>query len=583
MIRLPKGFTPVSLEKLLLVFSESSLGTLLWEHLGMSADEAKTKVQALEAKNLVMFAIAPGGAPSCFIAPSTADLNPYERPEDFALAEKLISFWDLQGKFDAANGELISPDNLVDSAAAVTVQTPEGPMSVTARVVARLYKLGLITKDNLGTLRASSKAELIKSTAEYGICDFCGADPAKNIEDVPDFEMPDGSSARGWTMSVSGWASCDVCHEMISRDRRDDLLRRSLKSTYHIGGKLTEFALKDLHKKFWQAWDKKHRMQVEGYGPQPHWVVALEKKAAAIRELKFIETLPPWHKLASHIKWTSLAEDYIALQQAEIYSFNAETMHAIVTGANSIPHESSLRSVELPTARSGWFWFAQPFQVMSSPVSETTAALLWSWDMKAEKPTIRFTAYVWDRQRETMIPATKWIWPMDISFHDMLGLSAQLHKKLYGPEGQFKGQQFLLGQDITLKAVAELSLFFMMSCLWFRQTVPGTKKKVEPKLTQEPGHIERHARKRYEREFNLTPKVRIIALRRTARTVAEPGEQHEGIRHLTVRFIVKGHARLQPCGPGRAERKLIWIDAFKKGPDDAPFKEQDQKVFAVVR
>ena len=30
-------------------------------------------------------------------------------------------------------------------------------------------------------------------------------------------------------------------------------------------------------------------------------------------------------------------------------------------------------------------------------------------------------------------------------------------------------------------------------------------------------------------------------------------------------FKVRGHFRLQPCGPGLKDRKLIWIDEFKKG------------------
>ena len=32
----------------------------------------------------------------------------------------------------------------------------------------------------------------------------------------------------------------------------------------------------------------------------------------------------------------------------------------------------------------------------------------------------------------------------------------------------------------------------------------------------------------------------------------------------TEGFKVKGHFRLQPCGVGRKERKLIWIESFKK-------------------
>lgn len=36
-----------------------------------------------------------------------------------------------------------------------------------------------------------------------------------------------------------------------------------------------------------------------------------------------------------------------------------------------------------------------------------------------------------------------------------------------------------------------------------------------------------------------------------------------------IRFIVRGHWRNQPCGPGLTERKLIWVKPYYKGPDMA--------------
>lgn len=36
-----------------------------------------------------------------------------------------------------------------------------------------------------------------------------------------------------------------------------------------------------------------------------------------------------------------------------------------------------------------------------------------------------------------------------------------------------------------------------------------------------------------------------------------------------VRFMVRGHWRQQPCGPGREERKLTWVRPYYKGPDIA--------------
>jgi hypothetical protein len=166
----------------------------------------------------------------------------------------------------------------------------------------------------------------------------------------------------------------------------------------------------------------------------------------------------------------------------------------------------------------------------------------------------------------------------------MIGINHNAYKLAYGPGGAFAHQKNTIGAKGTLKAVAELSLFFLMSCVWFRQTVPGTQKKVEPTLTLEHGHIERHERKRAQKELkqDAPPVVRVVALRRSA-AVEHVEPSGESKHYLTVRFVVAGHARLQPCGPGRVDRKLIWIDSFIKGPDDAPLKPAAQKVFAVIR
>ena len=38
---------------------------------------------------------------------------------------------------------------------------------------------------------------------------------------------------------------------------------------------------------------------------------------------------------------------------------------------------------------------------------------------------------------------------------------------------------------------------------------------------------------------------------------------------LTARQEVSGHFKLQPHGPGGSLRRLIWVDAYERGPDDA--------------
>ena len=43
-----------------------------------------------------------------------------------------------------------------------------------------------------------------------------------------------------------------------------------------------------------------------------------------------------------------------------------------------------------------------------------------------------------------------------------------------------------------------------------------------------------------------------------------------GTRKVTVRSLVSGHWRNQPCGEGKQDTKRIWIEPFWRGPEGAP-------------
>ena len=46
----------------------------------------------------------------------------------------------------------------------------------------------------------------------------------------------------------------------------------------------------------------------------------------------------------------------------------------------------------------------------------------------------------------------------------------------------------------------------------------------------------------------------------------------------TVRWLVRGHYRQQAYGPGRSQRKRVWIEPFWKGPEAANMKAKDYKL-----
>lgn len=681
-MKIPDDFRPVSLDTLLKTFP--TLWDSLWAHLHThdpySQDPLATteRVRALEAGNLIQFAIRKNGEPGLFCADPSKFALEGASAADQAFADHLVQFWDRTGRFSTQGGTA-TITSVHKNFGVTRVVTPQGDQIIQSTVVQQLLDRGLLIKDNHGVVHAESKTELIKLTAEYGVCDFCSAPDTSHALVVPDFTMSDIGGA-----SVGGWACCATCFPLVQANDRPALLKRSQQT---LGGdKYTAMALADLHRRFWEVWDdqqtaagigtfmkdfvedtlpnaqdleftphmrerqqriaaiqrltgltgdetdallrgdlayrsvaKKLVLWRKRYGQQdakamarllerpvlppghiPHWQVALNQKYAAMQWLQkavthadgLVQHFPQSIDLndpAKLLKLTQRAqhlqefqkmaydEDVTHLRQAATYSFNGETMAAIRQGAESIPHESTLASVTLPRQAAGFFWFAEPFPVTSSSiVSDRTAALLWGWQEGGQlpEPSLRLTAFVQEPDGR-LLPSTKWIWPVSKSFHDMLALNGAAHQRLYGPGGKYEGMPNLVGLDDTMRCIAELSLFFLMSCVWMKQRV----------VVSSPGHIERHARKRLQREHKLTtpPEVQVIALRASERGPKKDGEATEGRKFDSWRWVVEGHPRLQACGPGRTDHKLIWISPYIKGPEDKPLKPKTQRVFAVVR
>jgi hypothetical protein len=64
--------------------------------------------------------------------------------------------------------------------------------------------------------------------------------------------------------------------------------------------------------------------------------------------------------------------------------------------------------------------------------------------------------------------------------------------------------------------------------------------------------------------------VTLIALRRQYRPQDSDPDAYTATRRYRHRWVVSGHWRQQPYGPGRSSRRQQWIPAHVKGPDGAP-------------
>jgi hypothetical protein len=83
---------------------------------------------------------------------------------------------------------------------------------------------------------------------------------------------------------------------------------------------------------------------------------------------------------------------------------------------------------------------------------------------------------------------------------------------------------------------------------------------------------------RRARRHRLPGRVVVVTLRRRKQS------EHVGetLVEWSHRWVVRGFWRWQPCGPGRSERKRIWVAPFVKGPEDKPLIVSD-KVYALHR
>lgn len=69
--------------------------------------------------------------------------------------------------------------------------------------------------------------------------------------------------------------------------------------------------------------------------------------------------------------------------------------------------------------------------------------------------------------------------------------------------------------------------------------------------------------------------VTLVDVRRSSTPVEKP-EAGGGGRTLTNRIPVVGHWRQTPCGPGRSQRKPVYIADYWKGPEGAPIASKER-------
>lgn len=115
-----------------------------------------------------------------------------------------------------------------------------------------------------------------------------------------------------------------------------------------------------------------------------------------------------------------------------------------------------------------------------------------------------------------------------------------------------------VGQEVDEERLTstERACVFLLAATWHLMQMP----------TLAESRTHQGADKKGRTSRGRTP-VQLIDLRRLAERNTETDESG---RHYTHRFVVRGHWRRQPHGPGRSQIRLQFIEPHIKGPAGAP-------------
>lgn len=300
------------------------------------------------------------------------------------------------------------------------------------------------------------------------------------------------------------------------------------------------------------------------------WMQAHESRMATLETLRRLDEAPRSHRGAMAFKAFNWDADIRLLMRATPFAWGTSSIDAVEQAAKTIPLDTVLHQWNLDT-RDAWWHFERLLDVKTTTTATTVRAFALAW----VNDTFVLSVWVTDNLLGTpgLIPSQVWCWLRGETLGDMLTRVEQEHRALYGPGGPKHAEQHI-PSELVWDITKTLSTFVLAGLAWMDQRI----------LTNTEAPVERHARKRYQRETGKNPSpVRVIQLRRTQPHHDEPSDSQSGTKAWQHQWIVAGHWRHQACGPKHGERKLTFVSSYLKGPEDKPLKPVATKVYEVNR
>lgn len=298
-----------------------------------------------------------------------------------------------------------------------------------------------------------------------------------------------------------------------------------------------------------------------------------------------------------------LLVDRYLMREATPYAWNTEILHAVTHASLNVPTETLLTRWTLDTD-AVWWYFQDPLPLKTLKNDDRgVRALSAGWIQKrikggeayripAGSPTTMveaamqgarnvFAVGCWIDYYSHEVKADRRIAPPNTLAPTLLfewwegETLEQMHQRVYGDDGNTNWAQNFQGTEVlpTSNACVFLARLFLAGLTWMDQKI----------LVEGAGQIHRQRRKEFEQVTGRKlPWVKIVTLRKVQRPSTSSSASHESSVEFSCRWIVDGHWRNARVGPGRQERRLVYVHPYVKGPEDKPLVAR-AKVYKVTR
>lgn len=323
---------------------------------------------------------------------------------------------------------------------------------------------------------------------------------------------------------------------------------------------------------------------------EPRWLDALNSQLTSIQVVsELIEKAPAASRAELVPTWQS---DLTLMKAATPFAWSKETINAVMHASKSLPLDTKINMWNIDTNAAWWKFDSElPLRTLTENVGVIGLSFGWltrkdvrhldefKHITRADERYIQITAWCPGilSKKVPYMPSQVFRWEEGMTLGEMLDDTRRQHHYLYNRETGIWKDREIIGEDAFMHATETIARFILAGLAWINQRVvvldtPDTKR----------------FQKKHPKDWNRLLRatngdvdiVRVVNLRRVDYAKHEPGDD---TREFAVRWVVSGHWRNQACGVNLSERRIVWIDPYVKGPEDAPLKVPQFTVYRVAR